>query len=149
MTRLRTALPTLLLAVALLSMGTVSAPVNTDSTPDTVKLEIMTLLNSDTVEKQEKAVRLISHYAHTGQFNTGFYRIMVTPLHALVAEGETESLRIMAVSALYSIGTEKAMEGLKAQMDSFESDRLTTVAENAIAQYKADRVAEMRSRTAE
>jgi hypothetical protein len=48
---------------------------------------------------------------------------------------------MMAVSALYSIGTEDAMEGLNAQIDDLESERLTTLAERALAQYKADRMA--------
>jgi hypothetical protein len=144
MTRLRTALPTFLLIAALLPLNVASAPADTTATPDTeadAKLKIMTLLNSDTAAEQEKAVRLISNYAHTGQFDKDFFRVMVTPLHALVAQGETESLRIMAVSALYSIGTEDAMEGLKAQIDDLESERLTTLAERALAQYKADRMA--------
>jgi hypothetical protein len=152
MTRLRTALPTLLLALALLPLNVASAPADTTDTPDAeadAKLKIMRLLNGETVAKQEKAVRLISHYAHTGQFDTEFYSIMVTPLNALVVQGETESLRIMVVSALYSIGTESAMRGLKAQVDSLESERLVEVAERALAQYKADRTAAMRARTAE
>ncbi len=149
MTRLRHALPTLLLTLALFSMGTVSAPTGTPDTEADTKLKIMRLLNSDTVAQQEKAVRLISNYAHTGQFDKDFFRIMVTPLHAIVAEGETESLRIMAVSALYSIGTDEAMSGLEEQLGYFKSERLATVAKRAVAAYKAEKTATSRSQTAE
>lgn len=152
MTRFRTALPTLLLALALLPLNVASAPADTTDTLDAeadTKLKIMRLLNSETVAKQEKGVRLISHYAHTGQFDEEFYSVMVTPLNALVAQGENESLRIMAVSALYSIGTDAAMRGLKAQVAGLESERVATVAQRALAQYEADRTAATQGRTAE
>ncbi|PQJ34846.1 hypothetical protein BSZ35_09740 [Salinibacter sp. 10B] len=152
MTRLRHALPTLLLLLALLPMSTMAIPADTTDTPQTetaAKMTIMNNLNSGVVAKQADAISLISHYAHVGRFDADFYSLMVTPLHALVSKGETESLRIMAISALYSIGTDTAMRGLKAQMDSFESERLTTVAENAIAQYEADRTATSQVRSSE
>lgn len=148
MARLRRTLTTLLLAAALLPLNALAVPADTVDAQDQ-KVEIMTLLNSNEVAKQEQAVRLISNYAHTGQFDADFYRVMVTPLQALVARGETESLRIMSVSALYSIGSDRAMRGLKAQSSSLDSKRVAEVTERALTEYEADRGILMRTRRSE
>lgn len=141
----------LVLAFALLPMSAAAVPADTSDTTvppeETVaKAEVLGLLNSGSLEKQERAVRLIGHYAHTDQYDEDFYRLMVTPLQYLVVNGETEPLRIMAVSALYSIGTDSAMRGLQAQVDALDSDRVAKVTENALTQYTVDR-AEDRAET--
>jgi len=144
MTRLRPVLSALVLAFALLPMSAAAVPADTTDATDTpeetvAKAEVLRLLNSSALEKQERAVRLIGHYAHTDQFDENFYRLMVTPLQYIVANGQTEALRIMAVSALYSIGTDPAMRGLEAQMDRLDSDRVAEMTKRALAQYAADR----------
>jgi hypothetical protein len=137
-------IPALVLALALLPMSAAAVPADTTDTTtpaeETVaKAEVLRLLNSDALGDQERAVRLIGHYAHTDQFDEDFYRLMVTPLQYIVANGRTEALRIMAVSALYSIGTDPAMRGLQAQLNALDSDRVTRVTKNALAQHASDR----------
>jgi hypothetical protein len=137
-------LSVLVLAFALLPMSAAAVPADTTDTSVTpeatvAKAEVLRLLNSGSLEKQERAVRLIGHYAHTDQFDENFYRLMVTPLQYIVGNGQTEALRIMAVSALYSIGTDPAMRGLQAQMNALDSDRVAEVTKNALAQHAADR----------
>jgi hypothetical protein len=137
----------LVLAFALLPMSAAAVPADTSLTTNTseetvAKAEVLRLLNSGSLEKQERAVRLIGHYAHTDQYDADFYRLMVTPLQYLVVNGQTDPLRIMAVSALYSIGTDPAMRGLQAQVDALDSDRVTRVTKNALTQYAADRAEE-------
>lgn len=132
-------------------MSAAAVPVDTSNTTDTpeegvAKVEVLRLLNSDSLEKQKRAVRLIGHYAHTDQYDGDFYRLMVTPLQYLVANGQTDPLRIMAVSALYSIGTDSAIRGLQAQVDALDSDRVMKVTKNALAQHAANR-AENRAKT--
>lgn len=146
MARLRHTLTAFILALALLPMTAAAAPADTTDTPEetVTKVEVLRLLNSGSVENQEQAVRLIGHYAHTDQFDEDFYRLMVTPLKYVVAEGQTESLRIMAVSALYSIGTEEAIRGLETQTDVLDSDRVAKVAEHALLEHKLDRAAAQR-----
>lgn len=141
MDRLRRTISVFVLALALLPLTATALPADKIDTPEesAAKVEVFRLLNSDSIEKQEKAIRLIGHYAHTDQFDADFYRLMVTPLQYIVAKGQTEPLRIMAVSALYSIGSDPAMKGLQAQVNGLDSDRVTEVTENALAQYKADR----------
>ncbi|MFB6247073.1 MAG: hypothetical protein ABEL97_00720 [Salinibacter sp.] len=145
MARLQRTFSALVLACALLPMSAAAVPADTSDTPEeaAAKAEVLRLLNSGSLEKQERAVRLIGHYAHTDQYGEDFHRLMVTPLQYLVANGRTEPLRIMAVSALYSIGTDPAMRGLQAQVDALNSDRVTRVTKNALAQHAADRTATM------
>ena len=123
-------------------MAAVSAPADFTDTPDATvaKMEVLQLLNSGSLDKQVKAVRMIGHYAHTDQFDDDFYRPFITPLQYIVAEGQTDALRIMAVSALYSIGSDSAIRGLRAQVRTLDSEPVAEVAENAVAEYQYDRV---------
>jgi len=141
MVRLRHTITAFLLALAVLPMSAAAVPADTTTTSDAIaaKAEVLQLLNSDSFADQEQAIRLIGHYAHTGQFDEEFYRLMVTPLQYIVANGQHESLRIMAVSALYSIGSDTAIRGLQAQLDDLDSERVAKVTKNALAQYAADR----------
>lgn len=152
MARLQRMIPALVLALALLPMSAAAVPADTSDTADTpeetvAKAEVLRLLNSGSLEKQERAVRLIGHYAHTDQYDEDFYRLMVTPLQYLVVNGQTDPLRVMAVSALYSIGTDSAIRGLQAQVDALDSDRVMKVTKNALAQYAADRADERATTT--
>jgi hypothetical protein len=142
MTRLRRTLTAIVLALAVLPLGAAAHPADTSDTADETeaKVKILRLLNADSVEKQQRAVRLIGYYAHTDRYDDDFFRLMVTPLHYVVAEGQTESLRIMAISALYSIGTDAAMEGLRAQVNTLDTGRVKEFTQIALAQYKADRI---------
>ena len=143
MERLRRTLTAFVLALALLPMTAAAAPAPGSDTPDAnvKQLQVLELLNSGNFDKQAKAVGLISHYAHTDQFDADFYRPLITPLEYIVAKGETVELQIMAVSALYSIGSEDAIDALRAQVDGLESNQVAEVAENAIAEYKVNRFA--------
>lgn len=141
MTGLRRTLVTLLLAAAL-PMSAVALPTDTTETNDhgaVAKTNVYQLLNDDDVKKQEEAIKLISHYAHTGQFDSDFYEPLVSPLRHFVVNGETESLRIMAVSALHSIGSDEALGALEAHVDDLDSERLTRMAKIAVGQYETNR----------
>lgn len=142
--RLRRTISTFILAFALLPLSAAAVPVDTTDakaleSEGVQKVTLLRLLNSDSVQDQERAIRLIGAYAHTNRYEEDFFRVLVTPLHGVVAEGKTEALRIMAVSALYSIGTETAMGGLQAQVDSLKPERVQTLTRHALAQYEADR----------
>lgn len=141
MIRLRRTITAFVLALAVLPMSAAAVPTDTTTTSDaiTAKAEVLQLLNSDSFEEQEEAIRLIGHYAHTDQFDEDFYGLMVTPLQYIVANSPHESLRIMAVSALYSIGTDSAMRGLQVQVDAIDSERVAKVAKDALAQYATER----------
>lgn len=131
---------TIVLATGLLSLTAAATPADTSELgddPAVEKVKLLRLLNSGNVDKQERALRLIGHYAHTDQYDEDFYRIMVTPLHGILAETHAEALQIMAVSALYSIGTDHAFRGLEAQVSHLESARVTKVTESALAHYEA------------
>lgn len=134
------------LAAALVPAGISATPNDTtrtaalDST-DTDRATLLRLLNADDVAKQERAVRLIGTYAHTGRHDESFFRSFVVPLHGIVAEGETEALRLMAVSALASIGTDPAIEGLRTQVGSLPPSRVRKATRHAIALHKTDRPA--------
>ena len=141
MIRLRRTITAFVLALAVLPLSAAAVPADTTTPSDaiTAKAEVLQLLNSDSFEAQEQAIRLIGHYAHTDQFDEDFYGLMVTPLQYIVANSPHESLRIMAVSALYSIGTDSAMRGLQAQVDAIDSERVAKVAKDALAQYATER----------
>lgn len=145
--RLRHILALFALAAALLPMN--AAAVSTDTTDTTPALEeralerarLMQLLNSDSMEKQERAVRQIGTYAHTGRYDEEFYSLLVTPLHGVVATSNSNGLRIMAISALSSIGSDAAIEGLRALIHDLDSDRVQTIAKAVIVASEAPRVA--------
>lgn len=139
--RLYSTFAVLVLAAALLPMSAVATPADTTDTPDPLaKATLLRLLNADSVTKQERAVRHIGTYAHTGRYDDSFFRPFVTPLHGLVATGKSEAVRIMAVSALASIGTDRAMEGLRAQVPSLRPVRVQKLTKYAVAAYDANRV---------
>lgn len=142
MTRLRRTLATLLFAAAVLPMSAVALPTDTTETNDegaAAKTTVYHLLNGDEVKKQERAIQLISHYAHTGQFDSDFYKPLVASLRYVVVHSETESLRIMAVSALHSIGSNEALGALEAHVDDLDSERVTRITKMAVRQYETDR----------
>jgi hypothetical protein len=111
----------------------VRAPLDADRTT------LLRSLNADDPATQERAVRLIGTYAHTGRYDADFFRLFVTPLHGLVAEGRSEAVRIMALSALSSIGTDRAMQGLRTRVDALTSDRVRRMTRYALAAYDVDR----------
>ncbi len=132
------------LAAALLPMSAAAAPSDTTNAVDPVgpeQAKLLRLLNSDSVKEQERAVCLIGTYAHTGTHDADFFRLLVAPLHGLVMDGKTEALRIMSVSALSSIGTDAAMQGLQVQVDDIDSARVQQIARNALAVHEASRIA--------
>jgi hypothetical protein len=143
--RLRHTLAIFALAAALLSTGAVAGPADTTDTAASVdadaveKATLMRMLNAPSVATQERAVRLIGTYAHTGRYDADFFRLFVTPLHGLVAEGRSEAVRIMALSALSSIGTDRAMQGLRTRVDALTSDRVRRMTRYALAAYDVDR----------
>lgn len=145
--RLRHALALAVLTAALLPLHAGAVPIDTaDTTPaleeqDLERARLMRLLNADSPEKQERAVRLIGTYAHTGQYDEEFFDLLVTPLHGLVATGNSEGLRIMAISALSSIGSDAAIEGLRTLVHDLESDRVARIAEAVVVMSEGPRVA--------
>ncbi len=145
--RLRHTLALFALAVALLPMSAAAVPTDTTDTTPPLKeralerARLMQLLNSDSIEKQERAVRLIGTYAHTGQYDEEFFDLLVTPLHGLVATSNSEGLRIMAISALSSIGSDSAIGGLRRLIHNLDSDRVRSIAETVIVASEGPRVA--------
>jgi len=122
-------------------MNAVAGPADTTDAPVAEeKVALLRMLNARSVATQERAVHRIGTYAHTGRYDEAFFRVLITPLHGLVGGGETEAVRLMAVSALTSIGTPRAMQGLHVQVDHLSPPRVQRVTRAAIAQYKADRV---------
>jgi hypothetical protein len=139
--RLRHTIAAVVLTAALLPGSAAATPADTTDTPAPTaeKIELLRMLNADAVETRERAVRLIGTYAHTGRYDTGFFRLLVTPLHGLVANGRTEAVRLMAVSALASIGTDHAIDGLRAQVRDLRPPRVQTTAKHAILKHESAR----------
>lgn len=148
--RLRRITLTFIFTAALLPASIAAAPTDTlatDGPEDVVERStLLRLLNSDSAEKQARAVHLIGTYAHNEQFDTDYFRVLVTPLHGVVATGKTEAIRIMAISALSAIGTESAMEGLKTQVDDLTPRRVQRLTQFALVQYEAERPTAMSRR---
>ena len=76
----------------------------------------MQLLSADSVKRQERAVRQIGTCACTGRYDEEFFDLLVTPLHGLAATSDSDGLRIMAISARSSIGTDAAIGGLRTSL---------------------------------
>ncbi len=137
--RLLRTLATVALIASLLPMAAAAVPADTTDGFDGVeKATLLRLLNADSAEKQARAARLIGTYAHNARHDADYFRVLVTPLHGLVAQGKTEAVRIMAVAALSAIGTEAAMQGLKAQVDRLESERVQKFTRHALVRYATD-----------
>lgn len=145
--RLRHTLALFALAAALLPMSAAAVPADTtDTTPPLEeraleRARLMQLLNADSVQKQERAVRQIGTYAHTGRYDEEFFDLLVTPLHGLVATSDSDGLRIMAISALSSIGTDAAIRGLRTLVYDLESERVQSIAKTVIVASEAPHVA--------
>jgi hypothetical protein len=140
MDRPRRTITALLLSLLLLPVSATALPVDTVDTPAPegfVQAELRQSLTSDSTALQERAMRRIRAYAHTGLYDKALFNDLVRPLHDLVASGETVHLRLMALSALDAIGTGTAMAGLKVQTASLESDLLRQTAETILARHAA------------
>lgn len=143
MTRLHALLVTLALAVVLGPSGSAAAPPDTSDHPTpeaVVQTELRRSLASDSVALQRRAMRRINAYAHTHRYDAALLHDLVRPLHRVVAEGQTEPVRLMAISALAAIGTDTAMLGLQVEKDDLESARLRDATEAILAAYAADQV---------
>lgn len=101
-------------------------------------MEIARALTSDTVQDQERAARRIRTYAHTDRYSEAFFRPLVSHLHDLAADGQTEALRVTAISALSAIGSDTAVRTLKAQVISFDPGPIRRLTIHVIAQHDAD-----------
>lgn len=142
MERTRHFLATFLLAIALLPMTAAAAPSDTTVTVDREALlqkQMTRLLTSETPKIQERALQLLSHYAHTEQYDAAFFRPLVRPLLDVATSGSTEELQIMAISPLYTTGLPSAMEELAATLNAIQSERVQTLAKRALLQHKLDR----------
>ena len=137
-----TSLVSLLVLGLLLAPGTVSATPTTDApNPDDrvkevrVQNQMVRLLTSEEVRRQEQALRIVTHYAQVDTFSTGFYRPITPHLAAIVTDGESEALSIMAVSALATIGTPQAVRRLAEVTPQIASARVQRVARQALTHY--------------
>jgi len=145
--RIRYTLALFVLTAVFLPLSATAVPGDTTDTASELEqhaleqARLMQLLNSDSAEEQERAIRLIGTYAHTDRYDADFFSLLVTPLHGLVAQSPSEELRIMAISALASIGSETAVRGLKTLVYDLESDRVRAITKAAIIASEAPRVA--------
>lgn len=139
MTRLRHTLSALLI-LGLLSPAYAASPADTVDTPSPetiVQTELESALTSDEAQAQEQAARRIRTYAHTDRYGRTVFRDLVSPLHDIAADGETESVRLTAISALSAIGTDAVLRTLKAQVVSFEAGPVRRMTVHVIAQHDA------------
>lgn len=138
--RIRHSLIILALVAVLVPTGAVATTPDTSIVVDRealIQKQMMTLLQEDET-RQERAIQLIAHYAHTDRYDASFFRPLVSPLLEVAVDGEGDELRIMAISALSSIGTPSAMNGLEAQVETIESERVQSTARHALVQYEID-----------
>lgn len=152
MYRTRHTITALVLALALLpgSVSALPADSSDTATPEGfVQAELQQGLTSDSVARQEQAMRRIRAYAHTQLYDAGLFDDLVRPLHDLVANGETVHVRLMALSALDAIGSDAAMAGLQVQKDGLESTLVRETAETVLARHTGTRPDETPARTAE
>jgi hypothetical protein len=137
--RLRYALSILLL-VGVLSPASAATPSDTVDaiTPEAVtQAELARSLTSDSVHDRVRAARRIRTYAYTDRYSRAFFRPLRSPLHDIAADGRTELLRILAISALAAIGSDAAVRTLKAQVVSFDPGPVRQVTVHVIAQHDA------------
>lgn len=141
MTRsIRPFLIALVWAALLIPTGTLAMTPDTSTVADRearIQKQLVELLQKDET-RQEHALQIISHYAHVDQYDASFFRPFVSPLLEIVTKSDADELRIMAISTLSSIGTPPAIEGLEAQLNTIASDRVQTMAQRAVIQYKLD-----------
>ena len=141
MTRLRHTLSALLI-IGLLSPAYAVSPADTVDTtsPETiVQTELKRALTSDRAQAQEQAARRIRAYAHTDRYSRASFRDLVPPLHGIAADDGTESVRLAAISAPSTIGTDAVLRTLKAQVISFEAGPVRRMTVHVIAQQQHGR----------
>lgn len=138
----------LVLAALLIPTGAVASTADTSAVSERderIQKQMAQLLQEDEM-RQEHALQIVSHFAHTEQYDASFFEPLVAPLLEIVADSDSDGLRIMAISTLSSIGTAPAFEGLEAQVEAIESERVQAMAERAVVQYKLDRAESERQR---
>lgn len=141
--RIRHSLTILALVAVLVPTGAVATTPDTSIVVDRetlIQKQMMALLQEDET-RQERAIQIIAHYAHTDRYDASFFRPLVSPLLEVAVNGEGDELRVMAISALSSIGTPSAMNSLRAEVETFESERVQSTAQQALVQYEIDRAA--------
>lgn len=146
--RIRHLLAILALAAVLAPTGVVATTADTSIVVDRealIQKQMIDLLKEGEAQ-QEGAIQLISHYAFTEQFNASFFRPLISPLLEIAVEGEGDELRIMAISALSTIGTSSAMNELEAQVETIESERVQSIAQRALLQHELDQATAKREK---
>lgn len=111
-----------------------------------VQRQIVHLLQSEETYVQERGIQLVFQFVRTEAYGASFFRPLETPLLSIITDGTTESIRIMAVSALYRIGTPRAMQRLHDAAPEIDNARVQRLSKRAVAQYRLDRAAEERER---
>ncbi len=111
--------------------------------------QIVHLLQSDAAHIQERGLQLVFQFARAEDYGRSFFRPVEQPLLAVVTSGSSEAVRVMAVSALYRVGTPQAMKQLHAAAAEMENARVRRLCKRAAAQYRLDRAEEETERFVE
>lgn len=138
----------------LLTLALPAVPAQADAPSHTVpdeqvQRQVVHLLQSEATHTQERGVQLVFQFAQADAFDASFFRGLEAPLLDLVTGEGHESVRIMAVSALYRIGTPGAMQRLHDAAGAIENARVRRLCKRAAAQYRIDRAAEKEKRLVE
>lgn len=118
MTAIRRTLAALLLTALLLPVAPASADDPDDLREARIQQQMIHLLQAPSVHAQERALQMLIQYAHADTYGYAFFHPVTPKLADVVRSGSHPSLRIMATSALYHIGTPTAVQAL----ESLETD---------------------------
>jgi len=136
-----------------LTLGVLSpAQATPTSTPsDSVRMhgQLVHLLESGDVAQQERAIQLILSFDRTDAFSGRFFRSLTSHLRDVVTESASDPLRIMAVSALYELGSPTAIQHLTEVAATLREGRVRTVAQRALYAYRLEQAAQSQRRLAD
>jgi hypothetical protein len=111
--------------------------------------QIVHLLQSDATHIQERGLQLVFQFARADDYGRSFFRPVEQPLLAVVTSGTPEAVRVMAVSALYRVGSPQSMQQLHDAAAEMENARMRRLCKRAVAQYRLDRAEEESKRFVE
>lgn len=138
----------LLLTVALLAPAQ-ATPANTPSDSARMHGQLVHLLESGDVAQQERAIQLILDFNRTGAFSERFFRSLTPYLRNTVTESTSDPLCIMAVSALYELGSPTAIQHLTEATAMLREGRVHTIAQRALYVHRLEQTAQSQRRLAD
>lgn len=144
-TRLYTVALALFFTLTLPEMGLAHPASSQDASPllsvdhpneERVQRQMTHLLTSGTPAERGRALHRILEFKRTNAFSTRFFHAVAPAIGALATASDSETLRLMAVSTLYTLDTPTAIAHLRDVARDLPEGHVREVAERVLKQHR-------------